>query len=338
MKEVFSGGHRLDVADGVVGTLRPSNDILDDVEAQKERMRSDGYLLFRNLIPREDVLAARREILLKYAIVGEIDNIRYDVMDAIRQERCFVDQVNLTAFTESIRTGMAYERVVLHPNLMAFYQEFLGGPVRCFDFRWPRFVRPGEGTGIHADIVYVGRGTRNLWSTWIPIGDVPWTDGSLVILEGSHKHVEELADYWSKDADRDHLGWLTDDPVALRDRLGERWLTTDFQAGDVICFSVCLVHGSLDNRSQIGRCRLTSDTRYQLASEALDDRWNGDISNPHGGAPKVFLPGRVQGSSNINFEEEWKPIDSWGRLLTTRRRGPDPDTTWRERASAGADC
>jgi ectoine hydroxylase-related dioxygenase (phytanoyl-CoA dioxygenase family) len=313
--ELFCCGKAIDTSSQKLGTLRESNDILADLDALKRRMADDGYLFFRELIDRDEVLAARQEIMLKYAIIGEIDSINYPAIEGIQQQNSFVDQVNLFAFTESIRTGVAYENVVLNRKLISFYEKFLGGQVRCFDFKWPRFVRPGEGCGIHADVVYVGRGTRNLWSTWLPIGDVARHDGALVVLENSHKAVR-LADYWDKDADRDKVGWLSVDPNALQEGLGGRWLTTDFRAGDVICFSVYLVHAALDNHSPVRRCRLTSDTRYQLANEPLDDRWNGDISNPHGGGPKVFMPGLIKGNNNRQFEEEWKPVDRYGRLAT----------------------
>jgi ectoine hydroxylase-related dioxygenase (phytanoyl-CoA dioxygenase family) len=319
--ELFCNGIKLDTSADKLGEPRDSNDILDDVNAQRLRMAEDGYLLFRDLIDREAVLAARREIFLKYATIGEIDSINHSVMEGIQQENSFIDQVNLIAFTESIRIGNAYENVVLNPALLSFYRGFLGGPVRCFDFKWPRFVRPGEGTGLHADVVYVNRGTQNLWSSWIPIGDVYREEGALIFLEDSHRSTK-LANYWNKDADRDKLGWLSTDPPKLQRSLGGRWLTTDFRAGDVICFSVYLVHGSLDNRSPVNRCRLTSDTRYQLAGEPLDERWNGGVRNPHGGCSKVFLPGLGKTSNNKEFEEEWKPVDQYGRLI---RQGQRPD-------------
>ena len=60
-----------------------------------------------------------------------------------------------------------------------FYREFLGGEVRTLDYIWVRNVRVGAATGCHFDWVYMGRGTRNLYTTWIPIGDVPLAEGPL---------------------------------------------------------------------------------------------------------------------------------------------------------------
>jgi len=113
------------------------------------------------------------------------------------------------------------------------------------------------------------------------MGDISKEEGALVVLEGSHLSPK-LTEYSGKDADRDKLGWLSTDPIKLQQSVGGRWLSTDFNAGDVLCFSVYLAHGTFDNNSPIGKCRLSSDTRYQLKGEPLDDRWNGDISNPHG--------------------------------------------------------
>jgi hypothetical protein len=311
--QLYCGRSPLDMSADKLGTLKESNDILADVAACKARIADEGYLFFRGLIDPDEVMAARYEIMLKYAIIGEIDGINVPAIAGIQQENSFTDQVNLVSFNESIRNGLGYQNVVHNRKLLGFYEQFLGGKVRSFDFHWPRFVRPGEGTGVHCDVVYVGRGTRNLWSSWIPLGDVPREDGGLMVLEKSHRS-DKLAAYWDKDADTDKIGWLSNDPAKLQEALGGRWLTTDYRAGDVLCFSIYLVHASLDNNSPLKRCRLTSDSRYQLDGEPLDERWNGDISNPHGGAPKVFMPGLVRANNNREFEEEWKPIDKYGRL------------------------
>ena len=101
---------------------------------------------------------------------------------------------------------------------MEFYESFLGGPVRSLDYIWVRNVRVGSATPVHFDWVYMGRGTRNLYTTWIPMGDVPLTDGPLALLEGSHRIAEIQRTYGALDVDRDGLwdkeapqyksGWL----------------------------------------------------------------------------------------------------------------------------------
>lgn len=54
--------------------------------------------------------------------------------------------------------------------------------------------------------------------------------------------------------------------------------------GDALCFGMGLVHASLDNHTD--RIRLSSDSRYQLASEPCDGRWIGENPVGHGLAGK----------------------------------------------------
>jgi hypothetical protein len=92
--------------------------------------------------------------------------------------------------------------------------------------------------------------------------------------------IESGAKTW-----QDWDGRLSSDPVSLRAKLGGRWLSTNFQAGDVLTFGMGTVHASLDNRSN--RFRLSSDSRYQLASEPADERWIGANPIAHGPAGKI---------------------------------------------------
>ncbi|HUF09116.1 MAG TPA: phytanoyl-CoA dioxygenase family protein [Rhodothermales bacterium] len=312
-RPLTSNGVELDTSASAFGELESSTHLLEHPEALTTRMADDGYLFFRGILDPALVFEARREILLKYATVGEIDAINHPVMDAIQADRSFIDQVNLRAFTESVRTGLAYERVVLNPAIFSFLEKLLGGNVRAYDFRWPRFVRPGEGCGFHYDGPYMNRGTERVFTTWIPLGRVRRHEGALIILEGSHKADELLDTYARRDADREQISWLSTDPRELQNRFGGRWLTTDFEAGDVLCFGMHMLHGALDNLSLERRCRLTSDTRYQRADEPLDERWNGHNPEAHG-YDKVFLPGLGRWN-NTEFLDEWKRVDEFGRLL-----------------------
>jgi ectoine hydroxylase-related dioxygenase (phytanoyl-CoA dioxygenase family) len=181
-------------------------------------------------------------------------------------------------------------------RMMELYRRFLGGPVLHYDFTWIRTVAPGHGTPPHFDVVYMGRGTKNLYTAWTPLGDTSLEMGGLMILENSHKHEKLKQGYGShdvdsycsnrKDADKYASGekwpsgWLTNHPVRIRKNLGGRWLTGEFKAGDLLTFSMFTLHASLDNQGK--RLRLSTDTRYQLASEPADNRWIGEDPPAHG--------------------------------------------------------
>lgn len=281
MVKLTSNKIPLDNNPGKLGELRDSSALNGDFPALRKRIAEDGYLLMRGLLDREVVLAARREILLGLESVGELDPGR-PVMEAISSGRSERGRIDQQEFLRDLRTGPAVRELCHSGNLRRFYDGFFGEPSRPLDYIWVRTVPVGGFTGIHYDWVYMGRGTRNLHTSWIPVGDVSREEGSLLILENSHRHEQLQNTYGALDVDRDEKkykgaegGWYSEDPVTVRNELGGRWLTTDFEAGDFLVFGMFTLHCSLDNNSPLGRIRVTIDTRYQPASEPADERWVG---------------------------------------------------------------
>jgi hypothetical protein len=294
--QLTSLGKQLDGRPSAFGELRRSDDIVRDGAALRARMQEEGYLYLPGLLNVEQLRAARQYVVDRLAELGLLD------------DRC----PRMEAVTRPGATGGFMPDKLAHRNqalldllytgpMMEFYERFLGGAVRHYDYTWFRSVGAGgSGTYPHTDVVYMGRGTFNLYTSWTPIGDIPRELGGLMILEGSHRHREKLQNYLSRDVDeyctsrpdaeaiasgqknwQDWDGRLSSDPVSLREKLGGRWLTTDFRMGDVLVFGMATVHASLDNHSN--RFRLSSDSRYQLASEPVDERWVG--ANPIGRGP-----------------------------------------------------
>ena len=259
--------------------LRDSNDILDDPCALKERITADGYLLIRGLHERETVLTARRQILEKLETKG-----------MLAPDAPLMDGIFNPAYPEPTSTGSmgnkaltrlpAFKAVVEGAPVMDFFKHFLGGEARSFDFKWLRTAGPGSGSPIHYDIVFMGRGTQDLYSCWTPFGDVSLDMGPVVFCLGSNRFEKVRATYGASDVDRDMIeGHFSDDPIEIVEKFGGHWATTTFSAGDVIIFSMFLMHASLVNTSD--KIRITADTRYQLASEPIDERWVGERPKGH---------------------------------------------------------
>jgi hypothetical protein len=119
-----------------------------------------------------------------------------------------------------------------------------------------------------------------------------------MLLEDSTKKGDRLRQYLEVDVDLycendpkqvakvkgtnawSHPGWLTNNPVVLQKRLGGRWLTAEYQPGDFLTFKLTMIHGSIDYQTH--RIRLSSDTRYQRASQPADERWIGANPVIHG--------------------------------------------------------
>ena len=101
---------------------------------------------------------------------------------------------------------------------------------------------------------------------------------------------EEAADIesgkksWSDQVDS---GAYSQDAVATQKQLDRRWLSTNYQAGDVLLFTLYTMHAGMDN--QTNRLRISTDTRYQLASEPIDQRWIGKNPIGHGPAGKIGM-------------------------------------------------
>ncbi|MDB4867418.1 MAG: phytanoyl-CoA dioxygenase [Cohnella sp.] len=266
--QVQVGDRKLEMGGKYLTELRDSNDILEDSGKLRERMAEDGYLLIRGLHDREQVLKARNEYLLQLEAIGRL------APDTAAEEG-LIGPDNQGAGTQ----GLNLERPELlkllnSQRVMSFFDAFLGGPSLTYDYKWLRAVPKGEFTGAHYDIVYMGRGTHNLYTLWTPLGDISCEMGGLSICLGSQNFERIKQTYGQMDVDRDNVsGWFSSDPVEIVDKFGGKWATTEFQAGDALIFGMFLMHGSLANTTD--RYRLSVDTRFQLASEPVDERWYG---------------------------------------------------------------
>ncbi len=270
-----SKGYDLDLRPESFGELLRSNDILNDTAALRARFDQEGYLYLPGFFERSDIQAARAEFISCLQRYGGL-NPDFPPELAVSSGKLAGPLRATLAGNEAVRN------VVFSPRLLDFYTRFFDGPCRHYDHIWTRIVGPGHGTSPHCDLVYMGRGTHNVMTGWIPYGDVSLELGGLMILEKSHLPEDRLRKYLGMDVDtfcanrgpyKHNNGLLTSNPVTLREKLGGRWLTTSFRMGDLLTFNMKLVHGSLDNSTKF--YRLSTDTRYQLASEPIDERWVG---------------------------------------------------------------
>lgn len=270
------GIRELEVGSKYLGELRDANSLRGDVGALRQRMEEDGYLLFRQFHDPERIRAARRVVLENLAANGQIDTC-YPLEEAVIAEGgrgAFLGGARAVTHTPE------FLAVVESPEVMQFFSEFLGAPAITFSYKWLRAVGRGDFTGAHYDIVYMGRGTTNLYTLWTPLGGVPLEKGPLAVLEGSHRLQRLKETYGRLDVDRDRTeGWFSNDPIELVERFGGRWLTTEFKAGDAIIFGMFTMHGSLNNLTNT--YRLSCDTRYQRYDEPVDERWAGEDPKGH---------------------------------------------------------
>jgi len=302
------------------GYLFDSSHLLKKTDLLHQKLEEDGYLYLPGFFESEAVLEARKVVTDRLMeegfldkshppIDGIVSNVKIvNAKSAFRPEtgKENLEPVKTYNADDLTKQNRPLLDLLYKGKLMEFFERFFGGPVRHYNYTWFRAVSPGMGTPPHCDWVYMSRGTPNLLTTWMPVGDAPLDVGGLMILECSHGKSGRLQKYLSRDVDEycvngtnarkiesgemlyEWDGTLSQNPVSLREKLGGRWLTAEFKAGDILIFTVRTIHASLDNQSN--QIRLSADTRYQPADEPIDERYV--VENPVPYAPE-FKKGRI---------------------------------------------
>lgn len=286
LREPSSLGVRLSTDPGAFGEMRDSTDAEGDIVELRNRLAEDGYLLLRGLLDPEQVARARGQVLGDLALRGM-------VVPGTERMALPLARVSVSGFEAEDRRLDQVRQLALHGRMRAFYERLLEAPARGFDYLWMRIMAPMQATGPHCDIVYMNRGTQELYTSWIPLTPVSILDGPLMVLEGSHLIPRLREGYGRMDVDRDRSwrrfrlkhgrpvrgGDYSRDPRRVQAEFGKRWATSEFTPGDVVVFGPFLMHGSLDNRSR--SFRLSVDARFQRASDPVDERWVGERPPGH---------------------------------------------------------
>ena len=256
--------------------LRDSNDIRDDAPALRERLESDGYLLIRGFHDPQQVLAVRREILLRLQERGQLDE-NSPLMDGV--VKAGLQTTASVRGQEDLKT-QSLRDLLYSDRAHGFFAHLFGEAAKPYQFQWLRAAGPGAGSPIHADLPYMGRGTHNLCTLWTPLGAMTPQMGPLAVCLGSNHWPQVRDKYAHSDVDRDaHGGVFTEDSGELVERFGGQWATTTYEPGDAMILGMYLLHGSLANASD--KFRISCDTRYQPANEPMDERWSGAEPRGH---------------------------------------------------------
>jgi len=269
------------VPDALIGELADSAALLERPAALRERLAADGFLYLKGVIDPALVAAARAEVFAHLVAVGEVSE---PALEAIatgisrRDERVadrgqFWKAVSEGPMLRALSHGAAMNRI------MALA---IGAPARPQDYMFLRAGVRGRATGLHFDYPFFTRAHDQVYTAWLPIGDVPVTDGPLVVVEGSHNFRDLIEPMIGFDVARDNSrkATLAQDAVTIARQRGVRLLTRNFEAGDVAIFGMYTLHGSLENHSPVNRVRLSCDVRWQPQSLPLDERYFG--ANPGG--------------------------------------------------------
>lgn len=248
--------------------------LLSDPAALRDQADRDGYLFFKKLLPADVVLDLRRQLL---GVLDEFGWLQKDPGPALG----LADPLAVAGLEGWGGTGVTqaaylttqklelFHRLPHHPKLIRMYETLFGRAVLPHPRNIARLMIPSPGavpTPIHQDFIHI-QGTRNVWTAWIPFGDIPRALGGLAVLKGSHKQGVFAVTPAAGAGGLESILCNIDLP----------WIEHDYEIGDVLTFHSCTVHKSLPNLMG-NRVRLSCDYRYQPGDEDIEEK----SLKPHG--------------------------------------------------------
>ncbi|KAJ3101099.1 hypothetical protein HK100_004601 [Physocladia obscura] len=302
----------------------------------------DGFICVRQLVPTSAVTKARNFVLDALRHDGFVDPASRDTISSNNNN----DSVTVTSPNLLRRRDIAFSPAVagatMHLNIVELIAVLLedtstnnddsnNAMVSQFpppnpDFpavsqvphAWLRAVGHGQSTGPHVDRVYLGAGSQNVLTVWMPLTRVDIARGALCVAPTSHtgSAFARLRDeYGSVPAGKDGTvsGWVTEFPHCIASKYGIkvsgglddddsnddesicesgyecgvkneedlenisennyeedstehdnseiRWVTRNFELGDVVIFGLDLLHLTLNNTTD--KWRISCETRWQ---------------------------------------------------------------------------
>ncbi|CAL5866347.1 uncharacterized protein PFLUO_LOCUS555 [Penicillium psychrofluorescens] len=287
-----------------VGMLRPTPASLS-IEEMRERLKQDGYLFVKGLLPREDVLDAREHYFNQYSSTSLLEpgtsprdgifnkSSRPDAHKGIGGEGLPADAAEEKILIDAHKEP-EYRAFIEHPALTKFIREFMGWKEhRLLDRSMLRHNVPfGKGTGIHYDKLFLRAGDGFFLTAWVPIGDIPINGGGLCYLANSvglgHAIENDFNTRAAAMTQEERIsafnvnmmdgGMIAASPQQLQEMHSasgvHKWLITNYEAGDVVFHNPYSIHASGRNEDQEGRIRLSTDLRfYDKDDQGIDTRW-----------------------------------------------------------------
>lgn len=236
----------------------------------RDRYADHGYLLLRGVLPADDVLALRRDVLGLLDTHGWLDRthpvdagvVDHDAFSRVPDEVVAAKGlvVGEEVYGELYRLE-SFHRLAHHPALVRACRTLLDAEVLVHPRTIARVMIPSDRvhpTPAHQDFIHV-QGSGRCVTSWLPLGDCPRELGSLTVLAGSHR--DGVLSY--------HRAKGAGDLEAYLCEQGYAWHEADLAVGDLLLFTSLTVHRALPNRTG-DRIRLSVDYRYQPIQDPID--------------------------------------------------------------------
>ncbi|NKB71375.1 MAG: phytanoyl-CoA dioxygenase [Candidatus Latescibacteria bacterium] len=277
--------------------LQDVTPLLKDAQALRRHMDTEGCAYFRGLIPPDDILDLRRQVLQIYHDRGWLQE-RTALLDGIVDP--VINQVESYASNGADREAyqavyqlQAFHQLAHHSAILTLFEQLFGETVLVHPRNIARLMAPHKDTfptPPHQDYIYV-QGARATYTCWIPLGDCPKALGGLSLLPGTHQDLLPVRP-------ADGAGGRT----VVLDGLEQNWQEGDYQTGDAVIFHSQTVHRALPNQSA-DRIRLSCDYRYQPLSMPVEPK----SLEPHVGL--MTWEETYAGWTDQSLQYYWRDLD-----------------------------
>tara|TARA_Y100001968_G_scaffold300029_1_gene311107 strand:- start:25 stop:927 length:903 start_codon:yes stop_codon:yes gene_type:complete len=288
------------VPSSLLGSMKETSLKNKSDEQLRNSLDSDGYLLLRNVIDKNDITKARNDVFEKLNNVDELTDPFYEGISSGRSRR---DELHKDrgVFWENVSNTESLRKITNGNNLQGVFSRIFGISSIGFDFIFLRAVSGGKFTHMHCDAGFFTRKTQKVLTCWLVFTDITIDKGPLFIIEGSHKFSDIKTKYKGFDVDvHKHMKATIDtDPITFAQQRNSKILTTQFLPGDALIFGMYTVHGTFENYADDKKIRLTCDIRFQPNNELKDPRYFGP--NPTGTTGAGY--GELNSAKPLN--EDW---------------------------------
>jgi len=247
-----------------MNNIRPYTDsthLLMDGAALAERLKHDGYLFIRGLVPADTIENVGQQFVDIVAQGGWLDpNFPKKARIANKNVVCADPEPEFLKVFRNFYLSQDSHALKHHSNIIGLFERIFGEEVLVHPLFVARNIFPQKEkltTRPHQDYVHI-QGTAETMTVWLPLHDCPSDMGGLAVAEGSHKQgVHEFTV-------ASGAGGL--EVIAPFDG---QWRFGDFAVGDALIFHSMMVHKGMDNKTR--NIRHSIDARYQRASDPISE-------------------------------------------------------------------
>lgn len=237
--------------------MRPFKEVsASDLDPQvlRRSMDCNGYVLVRNVLPRQDIRQLLRQVTTiltnaAWLLSGSDPLDRWAEQGAA----CGDPDTEFKRVYQQVFNLETFHALPHHPSLRRVMTMFTGERLLVHPKPIGRLIFPHCNrltVHAHQDYRFMG-GDPECFTAWIPLHDCPREMGPLQIMEGSH-----LMGFQQHDEEGLHVPEIPEHAI-----VGGEWVGGEINAGDVLLFHSLTVHAAAPNLSQ--QLRISLDCRFQ---------------------------------------------------------------------------